>query len=88
MGPGSDADGQGAHKPHTLEEYALDHFRPPTKRTMSRALTLTSARRAGKDELWRHSREPIRQPLLKKLLTKEELALEVSPATPPVSLSN
>ncbi|XP_049856810.1 myosin-VIIa [Schistocerca gregaria] len=63
-------------KPHNLAEYALDHFRPPPKRTMSKALTLTSARRGGPEELWRHSREPIKQPLLKKLLTKEELAEE------------
>lgn len=42
---------------------------------MSKALTLTSNRR-GIDELWRHSRDPIKQPLLKKLLMKEELAEE------------
>nr|CAD7413761.1 unnamed protein product [Timema poppensis] len=63
-------------KPHSLAEYALDHFRPPPKRTMSKALTLTSARRGTPEELWRHGREPLKQPLLKKLLTKEELAEE------------
>lgn len=62
-------------RPYTLAEYAIDHFRPPLKRTMSKALTLTSARRSV-DDLWRHSRDPIKQPLLKKLLTKEELAEE------------
>jgi myosin-7 len=65
-------------KPHTLEEYAIEHFRPPAKRTISKALTLSSARRAGKDELWRHSREPIRQPLLKKLQNKEGLVEDAS----------
>lgn len=60
-------------KPHTLEEYAIEHFRPPPKRTISKSLTLSSARRANRDELWRHSREPIRQPLLKKLQNKEGL---------------
>lgn len=62
-------------RPHTLAEYAIDHFRPPLKRTISKALTLTTARRSV-DDLWRHSREPIKQPLLKKLLAKEELAEE------------
>lgn len=42
---------------------------------MSKTLTLTTAKR-NTDELWRHSRDPIKQPLLKKLLMKEELAEE------------
>ena len=28
-------------KPHTLEEYAVDHFRPPPKRTASKSLTIS-----------------------------------------------
>lgn len=63
-------------KPHTLEEYAMEHFRPPPKRTISKSLTLSSARKGGREELWRHSREPIRQPLLKKLQNKEGVAEE------------
>ncbi|XP_003699050.2 myosin-VIIa-like [Apis florea] len=43
---------------------------------MSKALTLTTARRGHTDELWHHSRDPIKQPLLKKLISKEELAEE------------
>ncbi|XP_026487029.1 myosin-VIIa [Vanessa tameamea] len=62
-------------KPHNLLEYALDHFRLPPKRTTSKALTLSTAKR-GAEELWRHAREPIKQPLLKKLQAKEELAEE------------
>jgi myosin-7 len=58
--PGGDTAGAGVRL-HTREEYAIDHFRPPTERTMPRALTHTSARRAAKDDLWRHSRQPIRQ---------------------------
>lgn len=42
---------------------------------MSKALTLSSGRRSV-DDLWRHSRDPIKQPLLKKLQMKEELAEE------------
>jgi len=38
-------------RPHNLAEYALDHFRPPPKRTMSKTLTLSSKR--GTDDLWR-----------------------------------
>ena len=63
-------------KPHTLEEYSVDHFRPPPKRTMSKSLTLSSAKKGRGEELWRHSREPIRLPLLKKLMNKDELREE------------
>ncbi|EEB17358.1 myosin VII, putative [Pediculus humanus corporis] len=63
-------------RPHNLLEYALDHFRPPPKRTVSKTLTLSSARKGPPDELWRHSRDPIKQPLLKKLLCKDELSEE------------
>lgn len=38
-------------RPHTLAEYALDHFRLPPKRTMSKTLTLGSKR--GNEEIWR-----------------------------------
>lgn len=38
-------------RPYTLAEYAIDHFRPPPKRTMSKTLTLSSKRH--NDELWR-----------------------------------
>ncbi|XP_018795223.1 PREDICTED: myosin-VIIa [Bactrocera latifrons] len=60
-------------RPHTLMEYALDHFRLPPKRTMSKTLTLSSKRA---DEIWRYSRDPIKAPLLRKLQSKEELAEE------------
>ncbi len=36
----------------------------------------SSARKGRSDELWRHSRDPIRQPLLKKLANKDELREE------------
>lgn len=37
---------------------------------------LTAARRSGQDELWRHTREPLKLPLLRKLASKEELSHE------------
>ena len=61
---------------HTLEEYSIDHFRPPPKRTLSKTLSLPTARRRRQDELWRYSKDPIRQPLLKKLAGKEDLSQE------------
>ncbi|XP_013408130.1 myosin-VIIa-like, partial [Lingula anatina] len=65
-----------SEKPHTLMEYSFDHFRPPPKRTLSKTLSLSSAKRRRQEELWRYSKEPLKQPLLKKLLGKEELSME------------
>lgn len=55
---------------HTLEEYSIDHFRTPPKRTLTKAV------RGNKDKLWAFTKEPIRQPLLKKLLNNPELCEE------------
>ena len=56
-------------KPHTLEEYSIDHFRSAIKYTLPRTLTFSSARKkSNTEQLWKHSREPLKQPLLKKLL--------------------
>ena len=63
-------------KPHTLQEYSIDYFRLPPKSTLSRTLSLSSGKKKLTDTLWKHSREPIKQPLLKKLLNKEELSSE------------
>ncbi|KAG9338693.1 hypothetical protein JZ751_025361 [Albula glossodonta] len=50
-------------KPYTLEEFSYDYFRPPPKHTLSRVM-ITKNR--GKDKMWCCTREPIKQPLLKK----------------------
>ncbi|XP_050389741.1 myosin-VIIa [Patella vulgata] len=61
-------------KPHTLEQYSYDHFRAPPKRTLSK--TLTAPKRKGLGELWRYSKDPLKQPLLKKLIGKDEPSSE------------
>ena len=48
--------------------------RPPQKKTAPKGLT--AARRGSHDELWRHTREPLKLPLLRKLAAKEELSHE------------
>uniref|UniRef100_A0AAR2LJP9 Myosin VIIAa n=1 Tax=Pygocentrus nattereri TaxID=42514 RepID=A0AAR2LJP9_PYGNA len=51
----------------------LTFFRPPPKHTLSRVM-ITKNR--GKDKMWCCTREPIKQPLLKKVLAHEELSQE------------
>merc|ERR550532_916705 len=83
-GGAPDSSYMASEKPHTLADYAVDHFRPPPKRTVSKGLTLTSTSRRSKghgqnsdnDYLWKHSREPLILPLLKKLMNKDELREE------------
>uniref|UniRef100_A0A4W4HLJ8 Myosin VIIAa n=1 Tax=Electrophorus electricus TaxID=8005 RepID=A0A4W4HLJ8_ELEEL len=70
-------------KPYTLEEFSYDHFRPPPKHTLSRVM-ITKNR--GKDKLWSCTREPLKQPLLKKVLAHEELSQEFSLMCPSVPI--
>uniref|UniRef100_A0A3B3QSH9 Myosin VIIAa n=1 Tax=Paramormyrops kingsleyae TaxID=1676925 RepID=A0A3B3QSH9_9TELE len=67
------ADSEERIKPYTLEEFSYDYFRPPPKHTLSRVM-ITKNR--GKDKMWCCTREPIKQPLLKKVLSHEELSQE------------
>ncbi|KAL0994634.1 hypothetical protein UPYG_G00125160 [Umbra pygmaea] len=60
-------------KPHTLEEFSYDYFRPPPKSTLSRVLI---PKGRGKERLWCCTREPLKQPLLKKVLAHDELSQE------------
>ncbi|KAM4771803.1 unconventional myosin-VIIb [Rhinophrynus dorsalis] len=57
-------------KPYTLEEYSQQHFRPPDPESVSRAILQRSR---GKSHLWAYSREPLRQPLLRKVCEVSDL---------------
>ncbi|KAM9761609.1 unconventional myosin-VIIb [Menidia menidia] len=54
--------------PATLKEFSLEYFRQPTKDVNQQVIS----RNAAPERLWAHSREPIRQPLLKKLVGHSE----------------
>lgn len=60
---------------HTLEKFAKEHFRQDIdiNTTISRQSTLTTAKRAIAPDLWAHTREQLRKPLLKKLEGNESL---------------
>lgn len=47
--------------------------RPPPKHTLSRVMV---TKNRGKDKLWSCTREPLKQPLLKKVINHEDLAQE------------
>ena len=62
-------------KPHTLKNYALDHFRSPLPSPKSSLNgTMLRVGPTGLSNMWRYSRGPMAQPLLRRLLNKEELA--------------
>uniref|UniRef100_A0A914DZP4 Myosin-VIIa n=1 Tax=Acrobeloides nanus TaxID=290746 RepID=A0A914DZP4_9BILA len=58
-----------ADRPYTLERFANDNFR-----VVKRSVSLSGGRRLI--EMWRHSREPIQAPLLKKIEGKDEPSAE------------
>ncbi|MEQ2272938.1 Unconventional myosin-VIIa, partial [Xenotaenia resolanae] len=60
-------------KPYTLEEFSYDYFRPPPKHTLSRVMV---TKNRGKDKMWSCTREPLKLPLLKKVVAHEDLAQE------------
>uniref|UniRef100_A0A8B9RGA2 Si:ch73-194h10.2 n=1 Tax=Astyanax mexicanus TaxID=7994 RepID=A0A8B9RGA2_ASTMX len=56
--------------PATLKEYSIEYFRPPTKDVNRQVIS----KNVAPERLWAHSREPIRQPFLKRLLGNPELS--------------
>ncbi|XP_050685505.1 myosin-VIIa-like isoform X2 [Leptidea sinapis] len=59
---------------HTLEKYAKDNFREnyDIHASISKQSTLTMAKKSVLSDLWTHTREPIRLPLLRKILDDEK----------------
>ncbi|KAM6939036.1 unconventional myosin-VIIb [Lycodopsis pacificus] len=60
--------------PATLREFSLEYFRQPTNDVNRQVMS----RNAAPERLWLNSREPIRQPLLKKLVGNPELSNKAS----------
>ncbi|XP_042338533.1 unconventional myosin-VIIa-like, partial [Plectropomus leopardus] len=56
--------------PVSLREFSLEYFRQPTKDVNRQVMS----RNAAPERLWANSREPIRQPLLKKLVGNPDLS--------------
>ncbi|NXB63334.1 MYO7B protein, partial [Struthidea cinerea] len=57
-------------KPYTLEEFSYEYFRTPEKESISKAVLQKSH---GHGQLWAHSKEPLKQPLLKRACTDSDL---------------
>nr|XP_020822854.1 unconventional myosin-VIIb isoform X1 [Phascolarctos cinereus] len=68
--PQEHAEEESKEKPFTLEEYSYEYFRPPEKETINPVM-FPKAR--GKSQLWEHSWEPLKQPLLKRVHANVDL---------------
>ncbi|XP_060723716.1 unconventional myosin-VIIa [Tachysurus vachellii] len=54
----------------TLKDFSIEYFRPPTKDVNKQVIS----KNVAPERLWANTREPIRQPLLKRLLGNPELS--------------
>ncbi|XP_015589004.1 myosin-VIIa [Cephus cinctus] len=59
---------------HTLMKFAQEHFRKSYNITVLQSTNISSAKRNVPEELWRHTRDPIKAPLLAKLGENNELS--------------
>ncbi|XP_040163655.1 myosin-VIIa-like isoform X1 [Anopheles arabiensis] len=53
-------------KMHTLQQFASNHFRAPIA-IVSSSTSITSVRRTTVEELWKHTRDPMKAPLIERL---------------------
>uniref|UniRef100_A0A182W6G5 Myosin motor domain-containing protein n=1 Tax=Anopheles minimus TaxID=112268 RepID=A0A182W6G5_9DIPT len=53
-------------KMHTLQRFATDHFRPAIA-LVSSSTSFNSVRKSTVEELWKHTRDPMKIPLLERL---------------------
>uniref|UniRef100_A0A667ZSS2 Si:ch73-194h10.2 n=1 Tax=Myripristis murdjan TaxID=586833 RepID=A0A667ZSS2_9TELE len=60
----------GRLAPFTLKEFSLEYFRQSTKDVNRQVIS----KNVAPERLWAHSREPLRQPLLKRLAGNSELS--------------
>lgn len=59
---------------YTLQKYAQEYFRSSySASTVSKASSIKTAKQGVSDELWKHGREPLKLPLLKKIQTNEAI---------------
>lgn len=66
------ADGENSELgTYSLEEYAMDFFRPPSKKSMTR--TLGRNKNKGTGSVWGFSRNVLKSALLKKICANEDL---------------
>ena len=73
------SDSNGGYLPeqgYTLEKYAETNFRTPPKRTWSNTFARRGGTHSHGEHLWEFQKEPLRQPLLKKLQEKLDLGEE------------
>lgn len=63
-------------KYHTLATYANEHFRQARRYTVARGTAIQAVRRNSREELWKHTSEPIQAPLLQKLQNDDKLSKE------------
>lgn len=68
-------EGEGDDEEFSLEAFGMDHFRPPPKKSLTRTLSRrTGSKKGGMLNPWGYSREVLKQPLLKKICTNEDLS--------------